>query len=91
MLEPLLSHVIRNLPFLDARVTQRSEELPFSPIETNQSELLKGSEKEGSLISELLLCWRCKIFWRFRGRELLEARIIPQRIERWIEPEQRRS
>ena len=28
---------------------------------------------------------------RFRGRQFLEARIIPQRIEHWIEPEQRRS
>src|SRR6516165_6874928 len=30
-------------------------------------------------------------FPSFRGREFLEARIIPQRIEHWIEPEQRGS
>ena len=29
------------------------------------------------------------LFRRFRGREFLEARIIPQRIEHWIELEQR--
>ena len=28
---------------------------------------------------------------RSRGDEFLEARIIPKRIEHWIEPEQRRS
>src|SRR5437588_4749158 len=28
---------------------------------------------------------------RFAAREFLEARIIPERIEHWIEPEQRRS
>src|SRR5215468_5341271 len=28
------------------------------------------------------------LFRRFRGREFLKARIIPQRIEHWIEPEQ---
>ena len=28
------------------------------------------------------------LFRRFRGREFLEARIIPQWIEHWIEPEQ---
>jgi hypothetical protein len=28
---------------------------------------------------------------RGRGDEFLEARIIPERIEHWIEPEQRRS
>jgi hypothetical protein len=27
-------------------------------------------------------------FWRFRGGESLKARIIPERIEHWIEPEQ---
>ena len=25
--------------------------------------------------------------WRFRGSEFLETRIIPKRIEHWIEPE----
>jgi hypothetical protein len=29
------------------------------------------------------------LFQRFRGDELLETRIIPERIEHWIEPEQR--
>jgi len=31
------------------------------------------------------------LFRCFRGREFLEARIIPQRIEHRIEPEQRGS
>src|SRR5215471_5167815 len=31
------------------------------------------------------------LFRRFRAREFLEARIIPQRIEHWIEPKERRS
>jgi hypothetical protein len=30
-------------------------------------------------------------FRRFRGDEFLETRIVPKRIEHWIEPEQRRS
>jgi hypothetical protein len=29
-------------------------------------------------------------FQRERGGEFLEARIVPKRIEHWIEPEQRR-
>src|SRR5947207_14266346 len=32
-----------------------------------------------------------RIFRRGRGDEFLEARIVPKRIEHWIEPEQRRS
>jgi len=31
------------------------------------------------------------LFRRFRGHEFLKARMIPQRIEHWIEPEQRGS
>jgi hypothetical protein len=31
------------------------------------------------------------LFRRFRAREFLKARIIPQRIEHWIKPEQRGS
>jgi hypothetical protein len=30
-------------------------------------------------------------FWRRPGGEFLEARIVPERIEHWIEPEQSRS
>jgi hypothetical protein len=30
-----------------------------------------------------------RIFRRGRGDEFLEARIVPERIEHWIEPEQR--
>ena len=30
-------------------------------------------------------------FWRGQSNEFLKPRIIPERIERWIEPEQRRS
>jgi hypothetical protein len=30
-------------------------------------------------------------FRRFRRDEFLETRIVPERIEHWIEPEQRRS
>jgi len=32
-----------------------------------------------------------KLFRRWRGGEFLEAGIVPERIEHWIEPEQRRS
>ena len=35
--------------------------------------------------------FRRRIFRRGRGDEFLEARIIPEQIEHWIEPEQRRS
>jgi hypothetical protein len=44
------------------------------------------SNAQGTARSTLL-----RIFRRGRGGEFLEARIIPERIEHWIEPEQRRS
>src|SRR5207249_8549712 len=49
---------------------------------------LTRSRVIGSLLT---LCGRGTTWSRRLGHEFLEARIIPKRIEHWIEPEQRGS
>jgi hypothetical protein len=60
----------------------RTQKVPIIPI---LLALIGTFPKSASRIKHRFL------FRRFRGDEFLEARIVPERIEHWIEPEERGS
>src|SRR5437867_13248841 len=71
-----------NIPFL-----RRSSRATAEPIEPNHREDFFCAPRS---VAPLSVSWGC-FFRRARGGEFLKARILPERIEHRIEPEQRGS
>jgi hypothetical protein len=60
------------------------KQMEATRAEQNGSQVFRGANLKKSILS---LCF----VWRGRGDKFLETRIVPERIEHWIEPEQCRS
>jgi hypothetical protein len=83
------------LAFLQANAPKarcHADALPFDPLwYTEVAAAIANAIGHAKFCRRLPRRLICTRFRRFRGDEFLKARIIPQRIEHWVEPEQRRS